>query len=773
MRNPLNKRLPRELKAEFGKYLVLFLFLAGIIGLISGFLVASSSMIKAYDESFEKYHIEDGNFELESEASESAIQSIEKEGVTIYPNYYVEEETGNVDSVLRIFADRTQVDLVCLMQGEMPKEKDEIAIDRMYADNNDLSVGGTLEIGGRDYQITGLVALSDYSALFSSTADMMFDAVKFGVAIVSEDGFAALDDTHLHYSYAWVYENPPTDDKEAKQMAEDLTEVIGKKGTLVNVIPEFTNQAIRFTGDDMGGDKAMMTAFLYIVVIIIAFVFAVTTSNTITKEATVIGTLRASGYSRKELIRHYMTMPCIVMLVAAAVGNILGYTIFEDYMAGMYYGSYSLPTYETVWSAEAFWKTTLIPLLLLIVINYVMLRSKFTLSPLRFMRRDLTRRKRKRAMHLSYRIPFLRRFRMRIIFQNLPNYLTLFAGIFFAVFILLFGCMFGPLLDHYEAEIKGSMISKYQYILQDVDMEDMPKDSVMGSVMRLYLNSMRETAVEGAEKFSVTTLKTQEGKRKSEEVSVYGISPDSDYVHVDLTDPDAVYLSTAFAEKHQIHVGDSVVLEEPYEDQSYTFQVTGIYDYPTSLAVFMSRDAYAETFGLEEDAFNGYFSDQEITDIDESYIAATITMDDLNKTCRQLRVSMGGYMILLKGFGVIMFALVIYLLSKVVIEKNASSISMAKILGYTGNEIVRLYVAATSIVVVLSVFIVVPLSNEILGTLCRVIFAEYSGWLPYYMPFSVLAGITAVTILTYGIVAALQMQKVKKIPMTDALKNTE
>ena len=40
MKNPLRKRLPRELKDEFGKYLVIFLFMTLTIGLVSGFLVA-------------------------------------------------------------------------------------------------------------------------------------------------------------------------------------------------------------------------------------------------------------------------------------------------------------------------------------------------------------------------------------------------------------------------------------------------------------------------------------------------------------------------------------------------------------------------------------------------------------------------------------------------------------------------------------------------------------------------------------------------------------
>ena len=55
MKNPLFKRLPYILKDEIAKYLIIFLFMAGSIGLISGFLVADGSMIKAYNDSFDKY----------------------------------------------------------------------------------------------------------------------------------------------------------------------------------------------------------------------------------------------------------------------------------------------------------------------------------------------------------------------------------------------------------------------------------------------------------------------------------------------------------------------------------------------------------------------------------------------------------------------------------------------------------------------------------------------------------------------------------------------
>ena len=44
-------------------------------------------------------------------------------------------------------------------------------------------------------------------------------------------------------------------------------------------------------GVDIEGDNTMITVFLYLVMVIIAFVFAITMGNTIAKEANVIGTL--------------------------------------------------------------------------------------------------------------------------------------------------------------------------------------------------------------------------------------------------------------------------------------------------------------------------------------------------------------------------------------------------------------------------------------------------------------------------------------------------
>lgn len=180
MKNPLNKRWLRDLKSDIGKYLVIFILLALTIGFVSGFLVADNSMIIAYNDSFAKYNIEDGNFTLSKKANAATKKEIEELGIHIYENFYSDLSVSN-DTTMRIYKNRKDVDLVCLMKGTFPQTEDEIAIDKMYADNNNLSVGDTFSVENNELKVVGLVSLSDYSALFSDNDDMMFDSVKFGV----------------------------------------------------------------------------------------------------------------------------------------------------------------------------------------------------------------------------------------------------------------------------------------------------------------------------------------------------------------------------------------------------------------------------------------------------------------------------------------------------------------------------------------------------------------------------------------------------------------
>ena len=585
--------------------------------------------------------------------------------------------------------------------------------------------------------------------------------------------FESLNQDKIQYSYSWVYDKAPENEKQEKKMSEDLMEALGEEVTLESFVPQYLNQAITFTGDDMGSDRAMITMLLYMIIVIIAFVFGITISNTIRKEAGVIGTLRASGYTRKELIGHYMALPVIVTLIGAVVGNILGYTALKNVCAGMYYGSYSLPTYVTVWNAEAFWMTTVVPVLIMLVVNYGILRYKLRLSPLKFLRRDLSGSRRKRAVRLSPKLGIFHRFRLRVIFQNMSNYIVLFIGIIFANLLLFFGLLLPSVLSHYQQDIQSNMLAKYQYMLE-VPVSAMSGNKLDSMLELLQFSYGTKTENEDAEAFSAYSLETLPSKYKTDEVILYGIKPDSKYIDADLEDSEGVYISSAYAEKFLLKPGDSITLKEKYEKTKYTFKVKGIYKYSGGICVFMPQEQLNDTFDLGNDYFSGYFSNSKIKDIDEKYIGSVLDLEALTKISRQLDVSMGNMMSLVNAFAIGIYMVVIYLLSKIIIEKNAQAISMTKILGYTNGEISRLYIWPTTIVVIICLLLSLPIEKAVMNVLFReMMLTSISGWIALWIDPKIYVEMFLIGIGTYAVVAMLEYRRIKHVPMDEALKNVE
>lgn len=785
--NPLIKRIPKELIGDWKKYLIVFAFLVLTIGFVSGMYVANESMMKAADESVTKYEREDGHFEWSEKADSDLIKDVEsgeqvdmsaitgKEEedasdvpVIIYENFFRNEKEdnnndGKNDGTVRVFAKTDNINLACVLDGRLPENENEIAVDRMHADNVDMKVGDTIRVGGEKFEVVGLIAYVNYSTLHEKTTDLIFDAIKFDVAMVTDEGFDRLGES-IHYAYAWKYKDAPADEKEEKALSDDFRKVLAAQtmlhgNELKDYVPSYGNPAINFATDDMGSDMSMGGVILDILIIIIAFIFGVTISNTISKESSTIGTLRASGYTRGELVRHYLSMPVIVTFLAAIVGNILGYTVFKNVVVGMYYNSYSLPTYETVWNPDAFVKTTVVPIILMFVVNLIVIVRMLRHTPLQFLRHDLKKSKRKKAIRLPH-WKFMSRFRVRIMFQNISNYLILFVGICFIMVMLAMAVGMPDTLTYYQKHAPNLMFTKYQYVLKTYQNAD-------GSIVT--------TDNKDAENFAMKSL-VKRSDALDEEISTYGVVDDSQYIKIsdlESLEKNEVYISNSYADKYGIAIGDTIKLEEKYTDDTYNFKVCGIYDKCQSIAVFMPIAQYREVFDLDDDAFSGFFSDAKITDIDSNMIASTITKRDITKMCDQLDLSMGSYMQYFQVLCILLSMAMIYLLTKLIIEKNENAISMTKILGYENREIASLYLLSTTIVMIVIDVLTVAVGVWVMNFAWKEILMTYSGWFSFHMETISYVKMFAFVLIGYVIVMILDFQRIKKIPMDQALKNVE
>ena len=129
---------------------------------------------------------------------------------------------------------------------------------------------------------------------------------------------------------------------------------------------------------------------------------------------------------------------------------------------------------------------------------------------------------------------------------------------------------------------------------------------------------------------------------------------------------------------------------------------------------------------------------------------------------------------LVNGFAVMIFFVVVYLLSKMIIEKNAQSISMTKILGYNGSEIARLYLLSTTVVVVLCLVISLPIEVYVMKFLFRAVMMEsMTGWIEMWVSPTLYPRMLAAGLATYAVVAVLEYRRIIRVPMDEALKNVE
>lgn len=770
MASPLRKRFPRELKNNLGKYLGIFLLMSVTIALTSGFLLAAHSIGVIIDDMPEKYSIEDARFTTAFEATDEQLDAAADAAsdagtgdTDIVRNWSFDADFNHAqgddgrDRTLRVYQHRTQVDLAAYADGRVPEAADEVAIDRVFATNNDISVGEEVELFGQRFTVCGIMTTSDNQALFKDNSDFTVNTLTFGVAEVSESGFAALEATGHQptHTYSVRFADRDLTVAQRTDAEKDMMRALSTAGATVDDLTDSSaNQGIGYAADDVSGDSTMWSVLLYMIIVIMAFVFVVLTSGTIEEESAIIGTLLASGYRRRELVTHYLALPAAVGIAAAAVGNVVGYTLMSEPMRNLYYGSYSLPPYYATWSWGVFAQTTMLPVATLVVITLLGLLRKMGHTPLEFLRHETSKGGVKRGFALPERLSFTSRFRLRVFLRNLGNFATLFVGIGFASMLLLFSLAILPTMTHYAENLHNNVVAEHMYTLK----------------------APLEVDNAQAEKYAVYSLEYDRGEGSgTESITVYGVPEDSRYWD-DLAVGDGhVVFGNGLIDKFRFADGQTVNLYDKYEDETreVTYEGDGCaWGTKSDMAVYMSLDDFNRFFGNDAGYFNGYASDQAL-DLDARYLTSDLTPESMDAIGEQFVGMMDDMIGMLVGLSVFIFLVFMYLLTKSVIDRSARAISYMKVFGYRDSEISRLYVRSITLTVAVSLVVCQPLIIGGLTLLFRAMLLAYNGNIEIYVPMAAIAEVIAIGFATYLAVALLHIRRIKRVPLALALKVQE
>lgn len=147
MQKVLRKRVLRELKANFFRYLALGLLIVMAMFLVVTIVGSAEVLTRGTEQIAEETNLEDGEFSVFVPLSDEDISEITDLGVDIEEQFYLDyimDSGENAESTLRIFKVRKSINKLYMTEGKEPQKKNEAAIEKRYAEENGIKVGDTL-----------------------------------------------------------------------------------------------------------------------------------------------------------------------------------------------------------------------------------------------------------------------------------------------------------------------------------------------------------------------------------------------------------------------------------------------------------------------------------------------------------------------------------------------------------------------------------------------------------------------------------------------------
>jgi putative ABC transport system permease protein len=323
----------------------------------------------------------------------------------------------------------------------------------------------------------------------------------------------------------------------------------------------------------------------------------------------------------------------------------------------------------------------------------------------------------------------------------------------------------GELLEHEDAVGDLGLVESLRLTLQTMDIDE--------DAHPVNTQDNDPAAIAQAEPFVVASFEVDRALSDTREpITAYGIAEDSRYWRGVNVAAGGVVVGAGLSQKCHIEPGDTLTLHDKYTNSTYELAVTDVWGTSANMNVYLERTALNRLVGEDEDRFLGYASDRELA-LDGRYLATEITPEAMTSSADQMQESFGDMMGMVVAFAVPVYLILVYLLTKTVIDRSARYISYIKVFGYHDREISRLYVRAITVTVLVSLVASLPLVLWLVGALVKLVMDRYSGNLEIYVQPTLLVEIVAIGVAAYVAVALVHLWHIRRVSLSEAMKVQE
>lgn len=772
MNQVLRKRLFRDLKSNFLRYLALVLLIVMGMYVVVSVVGAADTIIVGSAVKAEENHIEDGQFGVFFPLTVEQEKELTDTGIVLEKMFSMDMEAAD-ESIVRLMKNRENINLIDLDEGHPAKDYGEIVLEKRYCEEHCLKIGGSITISDIEFKIVGIGSTPDYDMPTQAFSDMAVESNRFGTGFVTEKQYDEIRENIFakeeDYCYAYRLDDSGITDDEVKQMVKEFKlnyfdikdayfqemNVNAKlvmdvnENNLISFMKKADNPRILAAAGDMQINKEAGLFAGVIVMVLFTYVISVFVIHQIQQESSVIGTLYALGAKQKDLLLHYITLPTIITFIGGVTGSLLGFSkVGIPIQTADSYNYFSIPNLDVCYKVYLIVYSIVMPPVVSVIVNWLVINRRLSCTALSLIRNE---QKTKNTGNINLgKMKFIRLFQLRQMTRERRTGFTVVCGMIISLLVLMLGLNCYILCRNVQKDSINSTRFEYMYSLK------YPEKEVPEGGEACYVEALSKTSMG----YTVN-------------VSVIGIDDDNKYYETEtVKGKNNLVISKSVQQKYGLDIGDKLVLTDNTEDMNYTFTVKGICDYAGGLAVFMDIDSMRKLFGQEEDYYNMLLSDKEL-EIDEGRIYNITTSDDIAHSTSVFTSLMMPLIIMMTVSAVIIFCMVLYLMMGVMIDRAAFGISLVQVFGFRIGEIRKLYLNGNAWIVAAGAIVGIPVAKMIMDAIYPWMIANTAVGMnlefPWYMYVEIFAGVMAV----YFAVNTLLVRKLKRITPAEVLKNRE
>lgn len=224
MQKILSRRVLRDLRENFFRYLALFLLIVLGMYMVVSLIGAAETVMQGVTKAYEKNLGEDGQFGTFVPLTEEEISRITDKGVTLEENFNMDYRVG--DTTLRVMKVREKVDLFDLTEGRLIEKDGEILLEQHYAAACGYSLESRISLGSTEFTVVGVGSVPDYDAPFEKAGDTSVNSDQFGFCLVSAADYGRLREKAECFKteeYLYSYRlNGSMTDEELKELVQSF-----------------------------------------------------------------------------------------------------------------------------------------------------------------------------------------------------------------------------------------------------------------------------------------------------------------------------------------------------------------------------------------------------------------------------------------------------------------------------------------------------------------------------------------------------------------------